>query len=95
MFTSANTGVTSVTVNGPASGPAGDTYAFTASLSATDFTNKGVVWTVTAGSGGTGNVTIDQLGRLHVGPGAAGKWTVKATSVADGTKSNTKEFTVS
>lgn len=95
MFTSSDTGVTAVTVNGPASGPAGDTYVFTASLSVTDFTNKGVIWSVAAGDGGTGNVTIDQLGRLHVGPDAAGKWTVKATSVADSTKSNTKEFTVS
>lgn len=95
MFTSTNSAITAVTVNGPTTGKAQDTLVYTASVAGTDFANKGVTWEITAGTGG-GDVTIDQLGRVHVGKTAtAGTWTVKATSVANTTKSGTKTLTIS
>lgn len=93
MFITGTPGVTAVTVTGASEVEEGNTYTYTAGVSANDFANKGVVWSISAGNG-TGNVTIDQLGRVHVPEGATGTWVVKATSVADSTKVGQLEITV-
>lgn len=85
--------ITSVNVNGETAPSAGHMYTYLANVSATDFANKGVTWSVNKGTGAAGTVTIDELGRLHTSADAAGTWTVKATSVFDSTKSDVKSIT--
>ena len=85
--------ITSVNVNGEDAPSAGHMYTYLANVSATAFANKGVTWSVSEGVGAAGTVTIDELGRLHTSEDAAGKWTVKATSVFDSTKSGVKSIT--
>lgn len=85
--------ITSVNVNGEDAPSAGHMYTYLANVSATAFANKGVTWSVSEGAGAAGTVTIDELGRLHTSEDAAGKWTVKATSVFDSTKSGVKSIT--
>lgn len=85
--------ITSVNVNGEDAPSAGHMYTYLANVSATAFANKGVTWSVSEGAGAAGTVTIDELGRLHTSKDAAGKWTVKATSVFDSTKSGVKSIT--
>ena len=85
--------ITSVSVNGEDAPSAGHMYTYLANVSATAFANKGVTWSVSEGAGAAGTVTIDELGRLHTSEDAAGKWTVKATSVFDSTKSGVKSIT--
>ena len=94
MFTYATITVTSVTVNGPTTGNDGDTFVFTASVSATDFANTGVTWKIEAGTPGVGDswspgdpddVIFDQNGRLFVPEGVTGGFKITATSVVDTT----------
>lgn len=85
--------INSVNVNGEDAPSAGHMYTYLANVSATAFANKGVTWSVSEGAGAAGTVTIDELGRLHTSEDAAGKWTVKATSVFDSTKSGIKSIT--
>ena len=99
MFSSTTPAVTSVTVNGESAPVAGGTYVYQASMSVGDFTNKGVTWSVakdtTQGkTPGTGSVTIDDLGRLHVGSDADNDWIITATSVADSTVKGTKAISI-
>lgn len=85
--------ITSVNVNGEDAPSAGHMYTYLANVSATAFANKGVTWSVSEGADAAGTVTIDELGRLHTSEDAAGKWTVKATSVFDSTKYGVKSIT--
>ena len=91
IFTTATPAVTAVTVNGPEAGTAGETYQFTASVSTTNFANKGVIWSIAP----TNNVSIDQFGRVTFNEGATGAYTVKAVSAVNATKSGTKKITIS
>ena len=65
----------------------GGTQQFTATV--TNAANTAVTWSVDSQNGGT----ITQAG-LYTAPGAAGTYTVRATSVQDPTKSDTSSVTV-
>lgn len=93
MYAEVTPTVTSVTVNGATSATAGTTNVYTATVVASNFANKGVTWTLET-TNGTGDVHIDQLGRVTIPAGATGTWTVKATSIADTSKNGTKAFTI-
>jgi hypothetical protein len=85
--------VTGVTVSPSTAGVAkGDTRQFSALVTGTDSPSQAVTWSVTGGGGGTG---ISDGGELTVASDeAAASLTVRATSVADGTKSGTAAVTV-
>jgi hypothetical protein len=74
----------------PAAIAAGGTYQFTSTVTGT--TNTSVTWTVDA-AGATNVGAINATG-LYTAPNAAGTYTVRATSVADATKSATANITV-
>lgn len=107
MFSSTANSVTSIslanstgstTISAPSSGQPDKRVQFTATVTAGQFTNKGVTWSVaktTGQTGQTGAPTIDQNGLLTLHAGDAGKWTVTATSVADGTVTGTSNLTIS
>ena len=63
-----------------------------ATVSGTDFANKGVKFSIAP----TTNVTFDEnTGFIAFGANASGKYTVTATSVFDPTKKGTADITVS
>lgn len=95
MLSTTASSVTSVTVNGPADATAGETLQYTATVSAGDFTNKGVTWSLNTGSVTVGTVTIDQMGTVTVSEDATGSFGVIATSTVDTGKTNTKTVTIS
>lgn len=91
-FTTSTPSVTSVTVTAPSTATAQTRVHAVATVSATDFTNKGVTFSISP----TTNVTIDEnTGFIAFGANASGKYTVTATSVFDATKKGTAEITVS
>lgn len=90
MFTTTAKSVTAVsTITGDATASAGNRKQYTATVTAGEFTNKGVVWSITGITG----ATINQDGLAYFP--AAGTATITATSVADPTKTKTKSVTVS
>ena len=90
MFTTTAKSVTAVsTISGDATASAGQRKQYTATVTAGEFTNKGVVWSITGITG----ATINQDGLAYFP--AAGTATITATSVADPTKTKTKSVTVS
>lgn len=90
MFTTTAKSVTAVgTISGDATATAGQRKQYTAAVTAGEFTNKGVVWSITGITG----ATINQDGLAYFP--AAGTATITATSVADPTKTKTKSVTVS
>lgn len=94
MFSSQTPTVTTVTVNGPSTANAGDTVQFTASVSGSDFANKGVTWTITTTSLTAGTATINSMGMVKISEDAEGSFTVTATSAQDSSKTNTKTCTI-
>lgn len=91
-FTTTTPAITSVTVNAPETATAQSRVVAVATVSGTDFANKGVKFSIAP----TTNVTIDEnTGFIAFGAQASGKYTVTATSVFDSTKSGTAEITVS
>lgn len=91
-FTTMTPTITAVTVTAPETATAQSRVVAVASVSGTDFANKGVKFSITP----TTNVTIDEnTGFIAFGANASGKYTVKATSVFDSTKSGTADITVS
>ena len=89
MFTTTAKSVTSVTISGATTANAGERKQYTAAVVAGEFTNKGVVWSI---SGITG-ATINQDGLAYFP--VAGTATITATSVSDSTKTDTETVTVS
>ena len=89
MFTTTSKSVTSVTISGATTANAGERKQYTAAVVAGEFTNKGVVWSI---SGITG-ATINQDGLAYFP--VAGTATITATSVSDSTKTDTETVTVS
>lgn len=85
------TPVVSVAVAAPTAAiAASGTYQFTATVTGT--TNTSVTWSVDAA--GTTNVGTITTAGLYTAPPAAGTFTVRATSVADASKSGTASITV-
>ena len=89
MFTTTAKSVTSVTISGATTANAGERKQYTAAVVAGEFTNKGVVWSI---SGITG-ATINQDGLAYFP--VAGTATITATSLSDSTKTDTETVTVS
>ena len=89
MFTTTAKSVTSVTVSGATTANAGERKQYTAAVVAGEFTNKGVVWSITGITGAT--INQDGLAYFPV----AGTATITATSVSDSTKTDTETVTVS
>ena len=88
MYTSETPEIESVTVTGPTNVIVGQTAVFTASVSGSNFANKGVIWSVDKGA-------IDQNGRMNFSANEVGTVKVTATSATDNNKSNTLSVTVS
>lgn len=95
MLSSTASSVTSVIVNGPETVAPGETAQYVATVTAGDFTNKGVTFSLVTTSVTAGSVTIDQMGTVTVSEGAGGSFSVIATSTVDSTKTNTKSVTIS
>lgn len=90
MFTTTAKSVTAVgTISGDATATAGQRKQYTTTVTAGEFTNKGVIWSITGITGAT--INQDGLAYFPV----AGTATITATSVADPTKTKTKSVTVS
>lgn len=92
--TSAIPTVTAVEVNGPENATPETTVVYTASVSGTEFANRGVVWSISTESG-NGNVTIDQYGRVSIPSDAGGEWTIVAVSSMNSAVSGSKTLTIS
>lgn len=91
-FTTTTPSITSVTVSAPSTAKAEDKVHAVAIVSATDFANKGVRFSISPAT----SVTIDEnTGLIAFGKSATGEYTVKATSVYDTSKSGTATITVS
>lgn len=91
-FTTSTPAVTAVTVTAPETATAQSRVQAVATVSGTDFVNKGVTFTISP----TTNVTIDgNTGFIAFGASASGEYTVTATSVFDKTKKGTAKITVS
>lgn len=91
-FTTTTPAITSVTVNTPETATAQSRVVAVATVSGTDFANKGVKFSIAPIT----NVTIDEnSGFIVFGAQATGEYTVTATSVFDSTKSGTAKITVS
>jgi len=91
-FTTMTPTITAVTVTAPETATAQSRVVAVASVSGTDFANKGVKFSINPSA----NVTIDEnTGFIAFGANASGKYTVKATSVFDNAKSGTADITVS
>lgn len=91
-FTTMTPSITAVTVNAPATAKAQDRVVAVATVSGTDFANKGAKFSIAP----TTNVTIDEnTGFIAFGANANGKYTVTATSVFDPAKNGTADITVS
>lgn len=95
MLSTTASSVTGVTVNGPMNIDPGESVQYTASVSAGDFTNKGVVWSVSPDSITAGSVTVDQFGVVTASEDAVGTALIKATSTADPSKTGSTTVTVS
>lgn len=96
MFSGNTPAVTGVTVTGPATLNAGDNAQYTAKVTGTGFVPQNVTWSIESQTGATGNPVINaDTGALTGTTGASGKFTIKATSVADNTKSGTLTLTIS
>lgn len=95
MLSTTASSVTTITVNGPMNIDPGESAQYTASVSAGDFTNKGVVWSVSPDSITAGSVTVDQFGVVTASEDAAGSALIKATSTADPSKTGSTTVTVS
>ena len=69
---------------------------FTATVTTTGFASKEVEWSLTAGTGTLNDyISVDQYGIVTVKTGATdGTYTLTATSLADGTKTDTVTITV-
>lgn len=83
--------VTSVTVAGEKNVHVGNTYQYVATVTTGKLTNKGVTWSITP----TTNAEINQNGQVTFKAGASGTYTIKATSVANTSKSGTTTATIS
>lgn len=91
-FTTMTPSINTVTVNVASTAKPQDRLAAVATVSGTDFANKGVTFSISP----TTNVTIDEnTGFIAFGANATGKYTVTATSVFDPKKSGTAFITVS
>lgn len=91
-FTTSTPSVTNVAVMVPSTAAPEDRVQAVAVVSATDFANKGVTWTISPAT----NVTIDSVtGVIVFGTSASGAYTVTATSVFDSEKKGTGQITVS
>ena len=91
-FTTSTPSVTNVAVTVPSTANAGDRVQAVANVTATDFANKGVTWSISP----TTNVSIDSdTGVIVFGESASGAYTVTATSIFDGKKTGTAQITVS
>lgn len=91
-FTTTTPSITAVTVNAPETATAQSRIAAVATVSGTDFANKGVTFSIAPST----NVTIDaNTGFIAFGASASGEYTVTATSVFDNSKKGTAKITVS
>lgn len=101
MFAVITPAITSVTVTAAGSATtasAGGRLQYSAAVvTATSFTNTGVIWSIAEqGSGAhSGTPTVDQNGLATFPAGTAGVFRITATSVVDSTKSGYKDVTVS
>lgn len=91
-FTTMTLGITDVTVNVASTVKPQGRLVAVATVSGTDFANKGAKFSISP----TANVTIDEnTGFIAFGANASGKYTVTATSVFDPTKFGSATITVS
>lgn len=91
-FTTMTPSITGVTVNVASTANPQDRLVAVATVSGTDFANKGAKFSISP----TTNVTIDEnTGFIAFGASASGKYTVTATSVFDPKKTGTAVITVS
>lgn len=91
-FTTMTPTITAVTVNVASTAKPQDRLVAVATVSGTDFANKGAKFSISP----TTNVTIDEnTGFIAFGANASGKYTVTATSVFDPKKTGTAVITVS
>lgn len=91
-FTTMTPSITAVTVNVASTAKPQDRLVAVATVSGTDFANKGAKFSISP----TTNVTIDEnTGFIAFGANASGKYTVTATSVFDQKKTGTAVITVS
>lgn len=91
-FTTMTPSITAVTVNVASTAKPKDRLVAVATVSGTDFANKGAKFSISP----TTNVTIDEnTGFIAFGANASGKYTVTATSVFDPKKASTADITVS
>lgn len=91
-FTTMTPSITSVTVNVASTAKPQDRLVAVATVTGTDFANKGAKFSISP----TTNVTIDEnTGFIAFGASASGKYTVTATSVFDPKKMGTAAITVS
>lgn len=91
-FTTMTPTITAVTVNVASTAKAKDRLVAVATVSGTDFANKGAKFSISP----TTNVTIDEnTGFIAFGANANGKYTVTATSIFDPKKTATAAITVS
>lgn len=91
-FTTMTPSITAVTVNVASTAKPQDRLVAVATVSGTDFANKGAKFSISPAT----NVTIDEnTGFIAFGANASGKYTVTATSVFDPKKTGTAAITVS
>ena len=91
-FTTMTPSITAVTVNVASTAKPQDRLVADATVSGTEFANKGVKFSISP----TTNVTIDEnTGFIAFGANAGGNYTVTATSVFDPKKTGTAAITVS
>lgn len=92
VFGTSTPGITSVNVSGPSTAAPNDTVQYVANVVATDFANKGVVFSISPET----NVTINpDTGIVNYSAAASGEYTITATSVYDNKKSGSTTTTVS
>lgn len=87
MYTSETPEVTNVEVVGPTNVKVGSTVVYTANVTASNFANKGVIWSSDKGS-------IDQNGRINFSANEVGTVKITATSAFDDSQTNTLSVTV-
>lgn len=91
-FTTMTPSISAVTVNVASTAKPQDRLVAVATVSGTDFANKGAKFSISP----TTNVTIDEnTGFIAFGANASGKYTVTATSVFDPKKTGKADITVS
>ena len=91
VFTTGEQTINSVAVTGETNVENGKTYQYTATVTASAYANKGVVWSVTGST--DPSTTISDTGLLYVGEDETAA-TVVATSTVDMSKSGNKVLTV-